>query len=90
MCRYTSGADANKADAAGVTPLYFAAIEGHDDIVKTLLAAPGGVDVDAASGDSGTTPLLVAAYKGNEEVMRLLISAAGRSARRPRRRPPSK
>ena len=65
-----------------MTPLYFAATKGHGEILKTLLAAPGGVDVDAASKGTGTTPLLIAAYKGNEEVMRLLISAVGSGVRR--------
>ena len=77
LCRYTSGADANRADADGATPLHAAAAAaGNEDVLRTLLAAPGAADVvNAASKETGTTPLLISAQEGNQEAMRQLIQA---------------
>ena len=51
-----AGADVNKADDTGATPLIAAAEAGHDNIVATLIGA--GADVNKADDTAGTTPLL--------------------------------
>ena len=42
-----AGADVNAPDMQGLTPLYYASIDGHADCVRLLLAVPG-VDVNKA------------------------------------------
>ncbi|MBI3470112.1 MAG: ankyrin repeat domain-containing protein [Candidatus Solibacter usitatus] len=64
------GADVNARDAAGVTPLYLAAMEGRLESVRLLLAA-GARPNDAAL--TGVTPLMQAAQSGCAECVRLLI-----------------
>ena len=58
-----SGADKDKANENGWTPLYIAASYGHDQIVKLLLDV--GVDINKADND-GWTPLITAVYNGHE------------------------
>lgn len=53
------GFDACAKDAEGVTPLHRAAMLGHADAVRMLLA--GGARVDALDGTFGGTPLVWAA-----------------------------
>ncbi|MBQ3526864.1 MAG: ankyrin repeat domain-containing protein [Akkermansia sp.] len=71
----TAGADVNKADKDGKTPLYRAAKFGHPECVKLLLAAPG-IDVNKAN-KKGYTPLQMAAWKGHPECVKLLLAAPG-------------
>ncbi len=71
----TAGADVNKADKDGKTPLYWATSKGHTECVKLLLAAPG-IDVNKAS-KKGYTPLYWAARDGHTEIVKLLLAAPG-------------
>jgi ankyrin repeat protein len=50
------GADVNRADD-GMTPLFIAAREGHEAVVRALLGA--GADINRGT-DDGKTPLSVA------------------------------
>ncbi len=60
--------DVNAKDGYGVTPLSWAALKGHKEIVQLLIAKD--VDVDAKD-DHGWTPLLLAT---NKEIAELLIA----------------
>jgi hypothetical protein len=64
------GADASQPDAAGLTPLSWAALLGRADAAKALIA--GGADLEAADSD-GTTALHCAAFMGEVAVARLLV-----------------
>ena len=66
-----TGADVNSRDREyGVTPLAWAAIVGHRDIVELLIRS--GADVNAKNRDAGTA-LHGAAFFGQVEVAELLI-----------------
>jgi hypothetical protein len=66
----TLGADANKADSSGATPLIVAAQNGHLEIVQCLLEDLGA-NVNLAM-DGGSTPMMVAASDGHLAVVRCL------------------
>ena len=55
------GADINKAQDNGATPLFMAAQTGYEVVVRTLIEA--GADINKAK-DTGATPLFVAAEEG--------------------------
>jgi ankyrin repeat protein len=65
-----AGADYNKPDSHGQTPLRTAARNGHTGIVKYLLAK--GAEVDT-KGNDGATSLEHAASKGHLEIVKLLV-----------------
>jgi ankyrin repeat protein len=68
------GVDLDSKDTYyGETPLWWAAVDGHEAVVKLLLAADGRVDPDSKS-KSGQTPLSWAAQKGHEAVVKLLLA----------------
>ncbi len=71
----TAGANVNKADEDGRTPLSCAACYGHTECVRLLLAAPG-IGVNKAD-KWGHTPLYWAAEVGHTECVRLLPAAPG-------------
>ena len=54
----------------GATPLFVAAQNGHETMVRALIEM--GADVNKAM-DDGVPPLLIAAYNGHEAVVRALI-----------------
>ena len=56
----------------GSTPLYWAATNGHADVVKLLLDA--GVDLNKADID-GETPLYWASVKDHQDVVKMLLDA---------------
>lgn len=65
----------NLKDIYGQTPLLFAAWNGHEAVVKLLLAKEG---VDLNSKDcQNQTPLLWAAKSGNKAVVKLLLAKEG-------------
>lgn len=66
----TAGADANKADNGGLTPLYAAAWFGHADCVQELLNTPG--IAPGAETASGETAYTAARINGHETCMQLL------------------
>ena len=57
----------------GRTPLYYAAKEGHTDIVRILLEA--GAEVNAAVFKFGWTPLRGAARYGHTDIVEALRKA---------------
>ncbi|KAF5324036.1 hypothetical protein D9611_008306 [Ephemerocybe angulata] len=69
------GIDVNAPDTSGMTPLTFAARDGHEAVVKLLLAAPG-IDVNTPS-IGRQTPLSLAAERGYEAVVKFLLAAPG-------------
>ena len=80
-------ADVNAKDDEGWTPLHWAALQGNEDTVRTLLAGGAKVDTPGGNGEmlkrphgKGTmraenwTPLHMAAYRGNAAVVELLLA----------------
>ena len=67
-----SGADVNKANDQGETPLLVAASNGHEVIVRALIDS--WVDVNKTPNDS-KTPLRFAASNGHDAVARMLIDS---------------
>ena len=67
-----TGADANKADNDGTTPIHPASSRDHLEVVQTLIAA--GADVNKAN-NSGYTPIFWASLNGRLEVVQALIAA---------------
>jgi ankyrin repeat protein len=67
-----NGVDINVTTDSGATPLYFAAQEGHINIVRLLLSQ-NEIDVNAAT-DSGATPLFISSQEGHVEVVELLLA----------------
>jgi hypothetical protein len=64
--------DVNYRGAEGWTALLFAAVRGHDEIVRLLIEA--GADVDAQNLD-GATPLMAAAVSGERGIVEMLVAA---------------
>jgi hypothetical protein len=58
-------------DSWGRTPLSWAAIRGHEAVVKLLLEK--GAELESKDNGSGRTPLSWAAEKGHETVVKLLL-----------------
>jgi len=67
-----AGADVNKADNYGWTPVYAAAYYGRAEIILALKA--GGADANTPN-DSGTTPVCAAACTGGAAVITALKTA---------------
>ncbi|RYP43045.1 hypothetical protein DL770_011882 [Monosporascus sp. CRB-9-2] len=59
-------------DSYGRTPLSWAAANGHETIVKLLLAE--GVEADSKDDEYGRTPLSWAAERGHEAIVKLLLA----------------
>ncbi|KAL8367273.1 hypothetical protein RB599_010322 [Gaeumannomyces hyphopodioides] len=67
------GTEIDIRDREGRTPLWWAARNGHEAVVKQLLAT-GKVDVESKDGMWGRTPLSWAALHGHEAVVKLLLA----------------
>ena len=73
------GADVNRANEDGWTPLHYAAWRGHTDIINILWTtmrnqhceSQQGVDVNQVD-DYGWTPLHDAAWHGHTEIVNIL------------------
>jgi ankyrin repeat protein len=64
------GADINKAQNDGCTPLHMASQQGHVDVVRVLLEQ--GADINKAK-NNGCTPLFMASQDGHVDVVRVLL-----------------
>jgi len=67
------GVDPNLADNEGQTPLSEAAMNGHDEIAKHLLARDD-LDPSGASGGFCLVPLVLAASRGHEAIAKALLA----------------
>jgi len=67
------GAQVDKADDLGNTPLHYACNAGHVDVVQELLNTYGAT-VNAVNS-AGDTPLHKAAARGHAEVVKALLAA---------------
>ncbi len=68
---YSSAWTARVGTYGGLTPLLYAAREGHKNSALALLA--GGADINQKGAGDETTPLLMAAINGNFDLARLLL-----------------
>jgi len=64
--------DVNARDIASCTPLMWAALRGHEEVVKMLLER-GDVNPNVADRRWDQTPLLWAAHEGHEGVVKTLL-----------------
>ena len=65
-----NGAEVDRANQNGATPLHIACCTGHVDLARLLL--DNGAEVNRAMKD-GATPLLIACYNGHVDAARLLL-----------------
>lgn len=76
-----NGADVNRADKHGATPLIYACFSGSSDIVAKLLQRP---DIDTSRADErGSTALHTACMSGSLESVTMLLSRPGVDVNRP-------
>ena len=68
-----AGADVRGAEGAAATPLHLAAIRGHADVARDLLAA--GATTDVLDCD-GNTPMQLATQRDRAEVIAVLQAAS--------------
>ena len=66
-----NGADPNKANENGVTPLIYASLQGNIQVVMALLQS--GADPNKAKTDNGITPLYVACWRDNRPAVMALL-----------------
>ncbi len=65
-----NGADVNCKDKNGLTPLIWAAIQGHEEVVRRLLERGGDLEAKNSNGD---TALMWASVMGHKGVVELLL-----------------
>ena len=66
----------NARDNASCTPLIWAAVKGHEEVVKKLLER-GDVNTDLADHNLGRTPLVWAVWQGHERVVKAFLEQEG-------------
>lgn len=66
-----AGADVNRRNSEGITPLMAAAEEGKSSVAEFLLDQ--GADINGRIGSNGPSPLLIAAEEGHKQLIELLI-----------------
>jgi len=71
-----AGADVNAKGKWGITPLHYAAQQGHKEVVELLIAA--GADVNAKT-NGGLTPLVLAEEEKQTETADLLRKHGGKA-----------
>ncbi|KAH8278579.1 hypothetical protein KR018_005448 [Drosophila ironensis] len=71
------GTGVNVQDSGGYSALHHAALNGHEDIVKLLLAHEASSNLPDSRGSS---PLHLAAWAGETEIVRMLLSHPYRPA----------
>ncbi|WRZ88437.1 ankyrin repeat domain-containing protein [Streptomyces sp. NBC_01007] len=68
-----AGADPERRDSEGTTPLCAASVNGEAEIARLLLAAGAGPDTESGGLGSEGTPLCAAACWGHTETVRELL-----------------
>lgn len=68
-----AGADADRPDADGTTPLYAAAVRGDADIAEVLLGAGADPNRESGNGDEGL-PLCAAAVWAHDDAVGVLLA----------------
>ncbi|MET8330211.1 ankyrin repeat domain-containing protein [Streptomyces sp. NPDC005181] len=69
-----AGADPERADSEGTTPLYVASVNGQAEIARLLLVAGACPDTESSGLGSDGTPLCAAACWGYTETVRELLA----------------
>lgn len=69
-----AGADVNKANDAGITPLFFACLKPDIDTGIPQMLIKAGAKFNART-EKGETPLMIAACTGKEKAVRALLAA---------------
>jgi ankyrin repeat protein len=64
------GASVNSKDTNGMTPLIWAALQGHEEVAHILLQRGGDLE---AKNDNGDTALMWASVMGHKDVVELLL-----------------
>ncbi|WP_428950555.1 ankyrin repeat domain-containing protein [Streptomyces sp. cg35] len=69
-----SGADPEKRNSDGTTPLYLASVQGEFEVARLLMEAGASPDTESSGLGSEGTPLCAAACWGHIETVRQLLA----------------
>lgn len=69
-----AGADPERGDSDGTTPLYLASVQGAAEVARLLLEAGASPDTESRGVGSDGTPLCAAACWGHTETVRELLA----------------
>ncbi|XP_063904028.1 uncharacterized protein LOC135123367 [Zophobas morio] len=70
-CLVEAGAEINRGNKQGETPLYVASKMGHEKLVEYLMT--DGAEINRARND-GATPLLIASQNGHDKIVEYLVT----------------